>query len=223
MHVLHVGHFLVSEITKSIFQFCIRIENGFYIAAIGALESHFFLKNRDTLAILSEQQVLDCSISDGKRCQKGFMNKVFEYSKNNGLITGDKYPYKGPVNDQDIRCPEFESSLKIKGFESIAKGNEKDLKDAVCRFGPVSIALDASAKNFSLYNYGVYKDMECRSDYTNHAALVVGYGFDEKSDLPYWLVKNSFGVLWGEEGYIRVARDFNNHCGIANLASYPVV
>ncbi len=216
--MLHVGHFLVNY--NKIFQFYIRTENRFnFIIAVGALESHFFIKH-GTLLILSEQQAIDCS-SNGAGCQKGLMNTVFEYSMQKGLTTGDNYPYKGAVN-RDNSCNLFDSDRKIQSFVKIAKGSEIDLKDAVCRSGPVSVAIDASDK-FRHYSYGVYRNENCKRDHPNHGVLVVGYGFDDASGLDYWLVKNSWGNTWGEKGYFRVARNHNNHCGIANMASYPVV
>lgn len=191
-------------------------------AAAGALESHFFIKN-GRLANFSEQQFVDCSISEGKGCKKGFMNTAFEFSKKNGLVTDDKYPYKGAENGNDNSCNKFPSDLKISKVETITKGNEEDLKDAVCRFGPVSVALDASSEKFMHYNNGIYRNSECSTTKTTHGALVVGYGFDENTEEAYWVLKNSYSDSWGENGYVRMPRDFNNHCGIANLASYPVV
>lgn len=189
-------------------------------SATGALESHYFIKAK-VLSNFSEQQFVDCSVTvDG--CKKGVMSQAFMYSMKNGLITDDKYPYKASDKGEDKGCNKFDSQLKISRFEKITKGNEDELMDAVCQYGPVSVAIDASAKEFMLYKDGIYKNSECSSDKTNHGVLVVGYGYDEYVEQEYWIIKNSYNSSWGESGYARLPRRFNNHCGIANLASYPV-
>jgi aminopeptidase C len=60
----------------------------------------------------------------------------------------------------------------------------------------------------------------------DHGVLIVGYGNDELYEMDYWIVKNSWGPFWGENGYIRLERNINDPrglCGIAMDPSFPIV
>lgn len=88
--------------------------------------------------------------------------------------------------------------------------------------GPIAIAIDASLTSFHFYEQGLYYDETCNSENPDHGALVVGYGTTESGD-DYWIVKNSWGGNWGLKGYVLMARNRGNHCGIAAMGSYPLV
>merc|ERR1712060_488086 len=85
----------------------------------------------------------------------------------------------------------------------------------------VAVAIDASHESFQFYSHGVYDEPECDPEGLDHGVLVVGYGTYEGDD--FWLVKNSWSEHWGLDGYIRMARNKDNQCGIASCASYPLV
>uniref|UniRef100_A0A915IL20 Peptidase C1A papain C-terminal domain-containing protein n=1 Tax=Romanomermis culicivorax TaxID=13658 RepID=A0A915IL20_ROMCU len=109
-----------------------------------------------------------------------------------------------------------------KGFVDLDQGNETSLMLAIASQGPVSVAMDAGHKSFLHYNKGIYYEPLCSSSELDHGVLAVGYGStDDGKD--YWLIKNSWSTEWGEQGYVRIARNRDNHCGVASQASYPQV
>eukprot|EP00420_Gonyaulax_spinifera_P036775 CAMPEP_0197884472 /NCGR_PEP_ID=MMETSP1439-20131203/10911_1 /TAXON_ID=66791 /ORGANISM="Gonyaulax spinifera, Strain CCMP409" /LENGTH=147 /DNA_ID=CAMNT_0043504205 /DNA_START=29 /DNA_END=470 /DNA_ORIENTATION=+ len=86
---------------------------------------------------------------------------------------------------------------------------------AVATKGPVVISVDASP--WGEYKSGIFTDCSINAT-VNHAVLLVGYGRDEKYNLDYWLIRNSWGD-WGEGGYIRLQRHESDsgeagHCGV---------
>ncbi|XP_008636400.1 PREDICTED: cathepsin K [Corvus brachyrhynchos] len=68
-------------------------------------------------------------------------------------------------------------------------------------------------------NACVYYDESCNAENINHAVLAVGYGAQKGTK--HWIIKNSWGEEWGNKGYVLLARNMNNACGVANLASFP--
>ncbi len=190
-------------------------------SATGAVEGQYFLK-QGQLVSLSEQNLIDCSSSYGNHgCKGGAMDKAFTYiMANNGDDTESSYPYE--MKEGNCRFNRSNVGANIAGFKDIPTGNEAYLLSVVGSVGPVSVAIDASHSSFQFYNgSGVYIEPACSSSRLDHGVLVVGYGTENGQD--YWLVKNSWGTNWGENGYIKMARNLNNQCGIATQASFPIV
>jgi C1A family cysteine protease len=184
----------------------------------GSVEGAWALAN-NTLVSLSEQQLMDCSTAQGNQgCNGGLMDNAFTWIISNGGITGESDDaYLGAAGTCPTGAP---VRAKITAFKDIPVGDENSLQ-AAATLGPVSIAIEADQPAFQFYSGGVLDDASCGTT-LDHGVLIVGFGTDSASNKPYWIVKNSWGASWGEQGYIRMVRN-KNQCGLAQSASYPVV
>ncbi|CAN1810437.1 Senescence-specific cysteine protease SAG12 [Linum perenne] len=167
-------------------------------SAVAAIEGAIKLKTGKLLS-LSEQELVDCDV-DGV----------------NSGCTETNYPYQA----EDGICNKKRSSspvAKITGYEDVPKNNEHALMQAVAH-QPVSVAIEGGGFMFQAYESGVFRG-SCGTD-LDHAVTAVGYGKE------YWVLKNSWGADWGENGYMRIQKDGGlkeGLCGLAMEASYPTV
>ncbi|KAI3714118.1 hypothetical protein L1987_72708 [Smallanthus sonchifolius] len=189
-------------------------------SAVAAMEGITQLKT-GKLVSLSEQELVDCDTSGvDQGCEGGLMDNAFDFIVNNkGLATETNYPYKGV----DGTCNSNEASnhaATITGHEDVPANSESALLKAVAS-QTVSVAIDASGSDFQFYSSGVFTG-DCGTE-LDHGVTAVGYGTSDDGT-KYWLVKNSWGTSWGQEGYILMQRDVEAKeglCGIAMQASYP--
>ncbi|XP_062254538.1 cathepsin K isoform X2 [Platichthys flesus] len=188
-------------------------------SSAGALEGQL-AKQTGQLVDLSPQNLVDC-VTENDGCGGGYMTKAFQYVQENGGIDSEEaYPYVG--EDESCRYNATGMAAQCKGFKEVPVGDEHALAVALFKVGPVSVGIDATQRGFQFYQRGVYYDRNCNKDDINHAVLAVGYGISSKGK-KYWIVKNSWSDTWGNKGYILMARNRDNLCGIANLASYPIM
>ncbi|KAL2926204.1 putative cysteine protease RD21B [Bienertia sinuspersici] len=189
-------------------------------STIAAVEGINQIVTGDLLS-LSEQELVDCDTSYNSGCDGGLMDYAFEFIINNGGIdTESDYPYKA----RDGTCDQYRKNAKvvtIDGYEDVPENDEKALQKAVAH-QPVSVAIEAGGSSFQFYQSGVFTG-SCGAD-LDHGVAAVGYGTDENGK-DFWIVRNSWGAEWGENGYIRMERNVKNlktgKCGIAVEASYP--
>jgi len=170
---------------------------------------------------ISEQQLVDCSTNEGNQgCNGGSMDQAFQYIiDNNGSCSENDYPYIA-VEEQ---CQDCNNVVTISNYSDVERNNEKILQRVVSH-QPVSVAIQANQPSFQQYSKGIYSDPNCGTQ-LDHGVLIVGYGHDPIHQMDYWMVKNSWGQDWGEDGYIRIQRNVNDSrglCGIAMMPSIPI-
>ncbi|XP_027355741.1 vignain [Abrus precatorius] len=173
------------------------------------------------LVSLSEQELVDCDKNENAGCNGGLMEYAFEFIKQKGGITTESsYPYIAQEGTCDA-SKENDLAVSIDGHENVPANDEDALLKAVAN-QPVSVAIDAGGSDFQFYSEGVFTG-DCGKE-LNHGVAVVGYG-TTIDGTNYWIVKNSWGPEWGEQGYIRMKRNISDKeglCGIAMEASYPI-
>lgn len=189
-------------------------------ATIGSIESQHFLKTGRLLS-LSEQNLIDC-VKSNWGCVGGSITRAFQdlISSGRGIRTEEEYPYVAMKGY--CRKHLNSSGVTVHDFVQIPPNDEHKLQQAIAHIGPIAAFVDASNPSFFSYSSGIYHDDNCNRPQLNHGVLIVGYGTDEH-ERDYYIVKNSWGTDWGEDGYFRLARNHHNHCGIVTQASYPIV
>ncbi|KAL8151089.1 hypothetical protein V2J09_020897 [Rumex salicifolius] len=186
-------------------------------SAISAVESMNKIKH-GKLVTLSEQELVDCDTKKNLGCRGGFMEEAFKYiKKSKGISSEQNYPYTGKGGS--CHAPK-KKAVRISGHKTVKPNSEKSLKAAVAK-QPVSVGLESSGILFQLYSHGIFNGL-CGTS-LDHAVTVVGYG--EEDGGKYWIIRNSWGTAWGEDGYMRLTRDSirpQGACGIAMMPSYPL-
>jgi len=185
-----------------------------YFSTTGALEGGYAIATGN-LVSLSKQQLISCDDqNDG--CNGGFMTNSYEYILNSGGIESEaSYPYTGTSSNCVSNSSDY--LVSIYGYQNVTYDSELALQYAVATIGPISAAFYFLGPS---YNGGVYYNPNCPPNQASTGVLIVGYGI-WNSTLDYWIGKLSFGESFGINGYIYLARNKNNNCGIASFASYP--
>ncbi|XP_039617995.1 procathepsin L-like [Polypterus senegalus] len=189
-------------------------------SAAGAIEGQTFNKT-GKLIPLSKQNLLDCAEYLGNQgCTGSRPSLAFQYVIDNGGIQAEAtYPYKMAIGS--CRFNSSKVAATVANYKYLPIGNEQALADALATIGPISVAIDARQISFQFYLSGIYNDPNCSILNLSHAMLAVGYGFQGSSN--YWIIKNSWGTLWGVNGYLMLAKDKNNACGISQYGVVPFV
>lgn len=146
------------------------------------------------------------------------MQDAFTHFKTHGSVLQTEYPYTG----RDGKCTETskKGQVKVQSFTNVREGDQDDLVKAVLR-QPVAVSVAAGSRAFEFYKGGIIDGKACGND-LDHGVVAVGFG--QENGKEYFIIRNSWSASWGEEGYVRIAKNNSIRggvCGVALDASYP--
>ncbi|KAF7234486.1 hypothetical protein EG68_11665 [Paragonimus skrjabini miyazakii] len=191
-----------------------RSDWAFSIA--GNIEGQLFRKTGQ-LFDLSKQQLIDCQLMGGG-CNDVYSTDIYvEIVKMGGLELQQDYPYV--AKRQHCEMDPSKNVAKISGAV-ILEDDERMQAAWLAENGPMSVGLNGNYLQFYRSGISHPSETQCPQEEMNHAGLTVGYGTED--DVPYWIVKNSWGERWGENGYFRIYRG-DGTCGIHQLATCAVI
>jgi len=138
---------------------------------------------------------------------------------NGGISLNIDYPYRA----SDGACwADWNGPVSVKKVNPVTSYNQSQLMAAIA-LGPTSVTVDASSSVWYYYTSGVISSTDCGTK-LDHAVTAVGYGTDAETGLDYYLVRNSWGAGWGDQGYVKIARvgDGYGICGIQEISVWAL-
>lgn len=183
---------------------------------------------KNSRIILSKQELVDCSkpmVDSGynnQGCKYGYPLEAYKYIMKKGVHGSDDYPYNGNPNEG---C--YKNRLRNRPAYRIDdygrydfNTNDESIMYALLNYGPVSVVIHGTSNYFRHYRGGIMRNILSFTQETNHVVALIGWGTENGID--YWVLRNSWGTGWGEQGYARVERH-HNLLGLNNWVTYPII
>jgi len=184
--------------------------------AVENMETFVALGASGKLPILAPQNVVSCAENPQHcggtgGCGGATAEIAFDWAKN-GIAAETDYPYQG----RDSACKkDVKKTATVTGYIRLGENNYTDLVAGLANIGPMAVNVDANA--WGSYSSGVFSGCQFRDIDINHVVQAVGYGRDTQRNKDYWIIRNSWGRTWGEQGYMRLERhsdgDMKKWCG----------
>jgi len=166
------------------------------------------------LNVLAPQQIVDCDKSN-YGCSGGWPYMAFQYlAKQGGLDLQSAYPYT--ARDGTCKFNAGAVGAKITGYKSVPK-DYTQIMNALPTTSPFSVCVDASTWQF--YSSGVMTPSQCGSS-VDHCVQMVGYNSDNNP--PYWILRNSWGSGWGQQGFIWIQMGTQDACLVNDYVTTAV-
>jgi len=165
---------------------------------------------------LSEQELVDCDKNDNG-CNGGLPSNAYKdlISNNQGLELESSYGYtaRGGACQADSK----KEVVFLKSWVPVSTA-EDDIAAALMKYGPLSIGINAGP--MQMYMGGIADPWFCNPAALDHGVAIVAFGKEDYKQ--FWVIKNSWGGSWGEEGYYRIIRG-KGKCGLNRMVTTAIV
>lgn len=198
-----------------------------YAFAGTALLESFLITKRNLTMDISEQDAVDCSIGkypvntpDGPMkanlgCDGGWPSLVLKFYVENGLVEEKNYKYTSGTTRVHGQCRRPTPTVRLTGVvvKHEMVNSEAHMAQLLCTKGPLYVSIAAGddklgQTQFMELRQGIFDNNGAATNWqVNHGVVVVGYGSENGKD--FWVVKNSWGTWWGENGFGRIRRGRN--------------
>jgi len=151
-------------------------------------------------------------------CNGGLQERAFNYYENNMAILESTYPYTA----SDGTCKynsDAHTKVNVSDYVNTTPRSATQTQAALAQ-QPLSVSIEADKMVFQLYSSGVFDSASCGTT-LDHAVALVGYGTESGQE--YFILRNSWGTTWGEQGYMKIANTGNGVgiCGVLSDPLYP--
>ncbi|XP_069184866.1 tubulointerstitial nephritis antigen-like [Procambarus clarkii] len=179
---------------------------------------------------LAPQHLLSCDRRGQSGCQGGHVDRAWQYLRRFGVVNEECYAYESGTTGQlptcrvppnanlfSLRCSNNEVVYQRRDLYKTEpayriSGKETDIQWEILTNGPVQ-AIMRVQKDLFMYQSGVYSSTGLAGQETaTHSVRIIGWGEDNflgSFPVKYWLVANSWGTDWGERGFFRIVRGYN--------------
>jgi len=172
--------------------------SSYAIAPVSVINDRWCKVNPNEHPILSPQGSLACDKVINKNCREGFVSRTLDYAKIYGLIEESCYPYSSTPESPEQCQNSTEHCPKFKVSDYCVAKEEEGIKQEIINYGPV-IAVIPVYRDFLIYKSGVYQVLPGNQKFSSgHAIKVIGW--DVRNGQSCWLIENSWGEDWGENG-----------------------
>jgi C1A family cysteine protease len=188
-------------------------------SSVCAMEGAHYIAT-GTLPQFSEQQLVDCAkfAWGNLGCSGGLQENAFNYYESNDAIDRSLYPYT--ARNGDCQYSQLKhTAVEVSTYVNTTPRSASQTKAAIAQ-QPISVSIEADKAVFQLYKSGVFDSTSCGTS-LDHAVALVGYGTENGQD--YFILRNSWGSSWGDQGYMKIANvgDGAGICGVQLDPVYP--